>query len=210
MRHWSGALPAMTKGHSPRLPELPTSVGSLRCRWHGPFPRLFPPDTPFPYGITLPQMRPLPAASTSERTSGCLIWPTTWAQVPVAWTLACRCRLTPSPSDESGMIRAPSDPHLSQAKRTKRKSTPTQSLGNPSVLQARRNQLPRRTMHPTVDAHFLKAASSNHPRPPANSRTRAAIGRGRRKDDATFIAIGGLLALYFLVQFGWVILHTHP
>jgi len=48
-------------------------------------------------------------------------------------------------------------------------------------------------MYQTVDNPFRKAA----PRRP----------RGRRKDDATFIAIGGLVALYFVVQFGWVILH---
>jgi hypothetical protein len=84
-------------------------------------------------------------------------------------------------------------------------------------------------MHQTVDTLFLKAASSRDPWPPAGSRSaatptprhvqsapawtsrsiRLAIVRGRRKDDATFIAIGGLLALYFLVQFGWVILHPH-
>jgi len=49
-------------------------------------------------------------------------------------------------------------------------------------------------MYQTADSPFRKAASPF-------------IGRRRRKDDATFIAIGGVLALYFVVQFGWVILH---
>ena len=40
---------------------------------------------------------------------------------------------------------------------------------------------------------------------------RSAMTRGRRKDDATFIAIAGLLVLFFLVQLGWGILHqSHP
>jgi len=51
-------------------------------------------------------------------------------------------------------------------------------------------------MYQTADTPFRKAAGSF-------------IGRRRRKGDATFIAIGGLVALYFLVQFGWVILR-HP
>ncbi len=29
--------------------------------------------------------------------------------------------------------------------------------------------------------------------------------RGRRKDDATFAVIGAVLALLFLIEFGWVI-----
>jgi hypothetical protein len=31
--------------------------------------------------------------------------------------------------------------------------------------------------------------------------------RGRRKDDATFAVIGAVLALFFLIEFGWVIAH---
>ena len=41
---------------------------------------------------------------------------------------------------------------------------------------------------------------------PLRKTARPQLGRRRRKDDATFVAIGGLLALFFLVQFGWVIL----
>jgi hypothetical protein len=29
--------------------------------------------------------------------------------------------------------------------------------------------------------------------------------RGRRKDDATFAVIGAVLALFFLIELGWVI-----
>ncbi len=29
--------------------------------------------------------------------------------------------------------------------------------------------------------------------------------RGGRKDDATFAVIGAVLALFFLIEFGWVI-----
>lgn len=29
--------------------------------------------------------------------------------------------------------------------------------------------------------------------------------RGRRKGDATFAVIGAVLALFFLIEFGWVI-----
>ena len=29
--------------------------------------------------------------------------------------------------------------------------------------------------------------------------------RGRRKDDAAFAVIGAVLALFFLIEFGWVI-----
>jgi hypothetical protein len=31
--------------------------------------------------------------------------------------------------------------------------------------------------------------------------------RGRRKDDRTFAAIGAALALFFLIELGWVIAH---
>jgi len=31
--------------------------------------------------------------------------------------------------------------------------------------------------------------------------------RRRRKDDATFAAIGVALALFFVIEFGWVIAH---
>jgi hypothetical protein len=29
--------------------------------------------------------------------------------------------------------------------------------------------------------------------------------RGRRKDDATFAVIAAVLALFFLIEFGWVV-----
>jgi len=38
-----------------------------------------------------------------------------------------------------------------------------------------------------------------------SSRTRTARGRGRRRDDATFIAIAALLAILFVTQTGWVV-----
>jgi hypothetical protein len=41
---------------------------------------------------------------------------------------------------------------------------------------------------------------------PAGS-VRVATMRGRRKDSATFTAIGALLALFFLGEFVWVIAH---
>ncbi|HYD05308.1 MAG TPA: hypothetical protein VEC60_06265 [Reyranella sp.] len=39
-----------------------------------------------------------------------------------------------------------------------------------------------------------------------SSRIHLAMVRGRRKDDAAFIVIAGLLALLFIVQLGWVVL----
>jgi len=41
---------------------------------------------------------------------------------------------------------------------------------------------------------------------PAGS-ARFATMRGRRKDSATFTAIGAMLALFLLVEFVWVIAH---
>jgi hypothetical protein len=37
------------------------------------------------------------------------------------------------------------------------------------------------------------------------ARKRVATARRRRRDHAAFAVIGALLALYFLIEFGWVI-----
>jgi hypothetical protein len=49
---------------------------------------------------------------------------------------------------------------------------------------------------------FGKAA-----RPDRVAPGRVARVRGRRKDDAAFAVIGVALALFFLIEFGWVIAH---
>ena len=41
-------------------------------------------------------------------------------------------------------------------------------------------------------------------------RNRSARGRGRRRDDATFIAIAALLAIFFVTQVGWVVGQQQP
>lgn len=41
--------------------------------------------------------------------------------------------------------------------------------------------------------------------PPAAHRRLLARARGRRRDDATFIAIAALLAILFVSQVGWVV-----
>jgi len=51
---------------------------------------------------------------------------------------------------------------------------------------------------------------NGNPASPAH-RIRSARLRGRRRDDATFIAIAALLAILFVVQAGWtVVQQAHP
>jgi hypothetical protein len=65
-------------------------------------------------------------------------------------------------------------------------------------------------MYQAVDTLFRKAVPVSGNGEPRPATIRSAPVRGRRKDDATFIAIGCLLALYFAVQVGWTVLrHAH-
>jgi hypothetical protein len=44
----------------------------------------------------------------------------------------------------------------------------------------------------------------------SSHRNRSARVHGRRRDDATFIAIAALLAIFFVTQVGWVVGHQQP
>lgn len=47
--------------------------------------------------------------------------------------------------------------------------------------------------------------TNGNPNPPAANRRLPKRARGRRKDDATFIAIAALLAIFFITQVGWAV-----
>ncbi len=56
-----------------------------------------------------------------------------------------------------------------------------------------------------VNAQTLGATPSPHSAPPVALRRNRSRIFGRRRDDATFIAIAALLAILFVTQVGWVI-----